>query len=213
MDGLDRLYGLAATYLRGFKECEDYLGTVTGERNNNPASLTFAQSDCTSVVAHMAPVAETACDASHELVEALLHHRDVLDWFQVYKTGDAVGKGKMDRTAVSLLAGPGAAFEPKHGRMGFYFLRDGVEYAPHAHAPREIYAVLSGTARYWTPDDGWVTRGAGDVIHQPSWQWHAMTTCIEPVLILWAWIGDDLDTAPVLREGDKGALSPGWRDI
>lgn len=43
---------------------------------------------------------------------------------------------------------PGAAFDPEHGRMGFYFLRDEIEYAPHAHAPREIYAILSGTVRY-----------------------------------------------------------------
>ena len=79
---------------------------------------------------------------------------------------------------------PGAAFDPEHGRMGFFFLRDEVEYAPHAHAPREIYAILSGTVRYWNEVSGWSTYGAGDVIHTPEHSWHAMTTCNEPVLIL-----------------------------
>ena len=104
---------------------------------------------------------------------------------------------------------PGAAFDPKHGRMGFYFLCDEVEYAPHAHAPREIYAILSGTVRYWNEVSGWSAYGAGDVIYTLEHRWHAMTTCNEPVLILWAWIGEDLNLVPILREEDQGSIPDG----
>ena len=142
--------------------------------------MIFAQSDCSDVVRHMDCVAKTACSATQPLVDRLLLARDAVAWFQVYEPDDLVGKGKIDWTAVSLLAGPGAAFGPEHGRMGFYFLRDKVEYAPQAHAPREIYAILSGTARYWNEVSGWSTHGVGDVIHTPEHRWHAMTTCNEP---------------------------------
>lgn len=36
-----------------------------------------------------------------------------------------------------------------------------------------------------------------------------MTTCNEPVLILWAWIGEDLNLVPILREEDQGSIPDG----
>ena len=39
-----------------------------------------------------------------------------------------------------------------------------------------------------------------------------MTTVWEPVLIMWAWIGEDLGSAPGLRTGDQGRLPPGAFD-
>ena len=142
-------------------------------------------------------------------MDQLLSARDAVALFQVYKPADLVCKGNIDRTAVGLLAGPGVTFDPEHERMEFYFLRDEVEYAPHAHAPRNIYAILSGTVRYWNEVSGWSAYGSDDVIHTPEQSWHAMTTCNEPVLILWAWIGEDLNLVPILREEDQGPIPDG----
>ena len=110
--------------------------------------MSFVQSDCADVVWHMDCVAKTACLATHPLVDQRLSARDSVAWFQLYQPDDLVGKGKIGVTAVSLLAGPGAAFEPAHRRMSFYFLCDEVDYSPHYHLTRELYANLSGTARY-----------------------------------------------------------------
>ena len=209
MGALDNLYCAARAYLASRPDCAAYMPTVTGASVPQPGAMSFAQSDCSDVVRHMDRVAKTACPATKPLVDQLLSARDAVAWFQVYKPDDLVGKGKIDRMAVSLLAGPGAAFDPEHGRMRFYFLRDGVEYAPHAHAPREIYAILSGTARYWNEVSGWSTYGPGDVIYTPAHRWHAMTTCNEPVLILWAWIGEDLNLVLILWEEDQGSIPDG----
>ncbi len=74
---------------------------------------------------------------------------------------------------------------------------------------QRIARFLSVTARYWNEVSGWSTYGAGDVIHTPEHRWHAMTTCNEPVLILWAWIGEDLNLVPVLWEEDQGSIPDG----
>ena len=139
-------------------------------------------------------------------MDQLLSARDAVALFQVYKPADLVCKGNIDRTAVGLLAGPGVTFDSEHERMEFYFLRDEAEYAPHAHAPRNIYAILSGTVRYWNEVSGWSAYGSDDVIHTPEQSWHAMTTCNEPVLILWAWIGGDHNLVPILREEFEGFI-------
>tara|TARA_B110000208_G_scaffold180371_1_gene229981 strand:+ start:309 stop:464 length:156 start_codon:yes stop_codon:yes gene_type:complete len=49
----------------------------------------------------------------------------------------------------------------------------------------------------------------GDVIHTPDQRWHAMTTCYEPVLILWAWIVEDLNSVLILWAEDQGSIPDG----
>mgnify|MGYP001342956215 CR=1 FL=1 len=36
-----------------------------------------------------------------------------------------------------------------------------------------------------------------------------MTTCDEPVLILWSWIGEDLDFVPILWSEDQDLIQEG----
>ena len=211
-DALEALLGETRAYLQARPDCEAYLSTVDATPGTHAGRPDLAALDCLCPLEGMPALSQTTAPASHRLTEALLAAREALSWFQVYQSGDPVGKGKIDRTAVSMLAGPGAPYAARHGQVGFYYLLEGVEYAAHAHAPREIYAILSGRARYWSEAGGWVTRGPGDVIHTPEWSWHAMTTAWEPVLILWAWVGEELSRAPRLRAGDHGALPPGALD-
>ena len=199
-------------YLHTRPDCEAYWPTAEAKPAPGAGRPDLAKTPCQCPLDGLPDLLETASTATQALTDVVIAAADDLHWFQVYTTDQPVGKGKVDRTAVSMLAGPGARFTPQDGQIGFYYLLPGVEYAAHRHAPREIYAILSGTARYWNEASGWDTRGPGDVIHTPEWSWHAMTTVWEPVLILWAWVGAELDRAPRLREEDQGALPEGAFD-
>ncbi|MCP3969578.1 MAG: cupin domain-containing protein [Rhodobacteraceae bacterium] len=196
-------------YLRNRPDCTAFWPTVETRPDHARRASSLAAMRAPCPMDGLADLPGNATPATQPLTRTVIDAAGSLDWVQVYKPGDPVGRGKIDRTAVSLLTGPGTEYCPEQGICGFYYLLPGVEYAAHAHPPREIYAILSGTARYWNERSGWETRGPGDVIHTPEWSWHAMTTVNEPVLILWAWIGDAIDRAPDLRAGDDGALPPG----
>ena len=205
------LFDATRDYLLARPDCRAFWSTVDAGPGPGTGRPDLAKIDCLCPLDTLPDVLRTASEATARLTREVVAHSDRIEWFQVYDTGDPVGKGKIDRTAVAMLCGNGAVYASKHGLCGFYYLKQGVEYAPHAHAPREIYAILSGTARYWNEATGWRTSGPGEVIHTPEWSWHAMTTVWEPVLILWAWIGDGLDRPPDLRDPD-GALPNGAFD-
>jgi len=209
---LDALIHATCDYLRACRDCRAFWPVVDVRPNNGGAKPVLAVSQCLCPLDALPELLSAATNRTANLVQQVVAHADTLEWFQVYKSTDPVGKGKFDRTAVAMLCGEGAAYIPAQGLCGFYYLQKDVEYAAHAHAPREIYAILSGTARYWNEATGWETRGPGDVIQTPEESWHAMATPWEPVLILWAWIGQELDRAPRLRAPD-GALPPGAFDI
>lgn len=139
------------------------------------------------------------------LVEALNQRRADLNWWSTYTEADMAGRGMASGMAACLFCGPGAPFDTPDGRAGFFYVKGDVEYAAHRHEPTEIYAVLAGRARFWSEATGWAEAGAGDVIHTPSWSWHAMTTDRGPVLIMWAWMGEAYDDYPVVRDA-TGAL-------
>jgi quercetin dioxygenase-like cupin family protein len=108
---------------------------------------------------------------------------------------------------VTTLAGEGAVFAAAEGRAGLFAMRAGADYAAHGHAPRELYAILSGRARYWDERAGWREYGPGGAFVTPAWRWHAMRTDEQPVLILWAWTGEGMMQRPRFRDG-SGCLPP-----
>ena len=139
------------------------------------------------------------------MVEALLASASALDWWNAYDPSEPAGRNVAERTSACLLTGPGGDFTPRHGRAGFFFLRQGVEYAPHRHRPQEIYAVVAGCGRFWVDGEGWRSARAGDVVHTPSSRWHAAETPDAPALILWCWIGEDFEGRPEFRNA-TGAM-------
>ena len=95
-----------------------------------------------------------------------------------------------DRHAFVEIVGPNGAFASDTVRMGLYFQSADTVYPPHHHAAEELYFVLSGTAE-WQTDEGPFTRKApGTLIHHLSFQPHATTTLDQPLLAMWAWLGD-----------------------
>jgi mannose-6-phosphate isomerase-like protein (cupin superfamily) len=205
MTDLERLRQRAADFLRGREGCAPYLEVVDNAAPSDSQRPKPGVPRAEHVAEHMPEVLAHAAPETSALTEAVVALRDKLLWWNPYKAGQPAGRNFYDRAAGCLLAGAGGPFVPASGRSGFFFIRQGVEYAPHAHEPREIYAVLAGRARFWDDVNGWATAGAGEVVHTPAHSWHAMETPDSPVLILWAWVGEGLHDLPRFRD-DTGAM-------
>ncbi|MGB0508302.1 MAG: dimethylsulfonioproprionate lyase family protein [Pikeienuella sp.] len=194
---LDTIFDHCYDYLDQSPDCTNYAAVLASAKKSNargPAPL--AKKDAGHVAAHLPEMDEYKGDGTAKLVSALTENYQLLDWWNAYDDDTPSGEGFKDATASSLLVGPGAPFTSKTGRAGFFYLRNGLTYAPHNHAPDEIYAILAGQADFWSESDGWRRAGPGEIIHTPSWSWHGMKTQNGPVLILWAWTGGGLDTEP-----------------
>ena len=88
------------------------------------------------------------------------------------------------------IIGPEGLIKDDGFRMGVYFQAPNVFYPSHWHKAEEVYFVLSGTA-LWQKDKGrFSEQGPKTLIHHQPSQPHAMRTQKEPLLALWAWVGD-----------------------
>lgn len=88
--------------------------------------------------------------------------------------------------------------------FGFSLQAPGTLYPAHGHRAVEIYTVLGGTAAWWRAGDGWRRQPPGSfILHEPD-RAHAMETFEEPLLTLFAWVGD-LDCELWVGEAPPGA--------
>ncbi len=204
---INALMHAANRYLDAHAETMGFHGILGGDRNVTIAVRGHGSRDARPIAAHMDECRAGTDLRTADVVDAALAARDDLAWWAPYAEDAPAGAGFFANAAVTTLAGEGAPFASDAGRAGLFYVRAGVEYAPHAHAPREIYAILSGRARYWNEATGWREAGAGDVILTPEHSWHAMKTGSDPVLILWAWTGEGMTIRPHFRD-DTGALPP-----
>ena len=65
---------------------------------------------------------------------------------------------------------------------------------------------MAGTVEWWIADGPWGARLPGSFVHLPSRVPHAMRTGPEPMLALYAWLGD-LTTSARLTDGASGGPS------
>ena len=197
MDELDELRAKAVEDMSARTGCAPYLAAFRGARvdEGDAVSTRLRGRDARATAAHMEEAASVVGGGS-TLAGAMIAARSRLLWRCGYADDVAAGDNYHERAAAAVLCGPGAPFEggtpEAPGRGGVFFVREGVRYAPHMHAPDEIYAIVAGRARFWS-EAGWREAGAGETIFTPSWAPHGMETTMGPVLILWAWIGDGLD--------------------
>ncbi|MEM9146450.1 MAG: dimethylsulfonioproprionate lyase family protein [Pseudomonadota bacterium] len=198
---LERLHALAAAQLDR-PACRCFARTLRGRRRPVLGGPRLRQQDAPGIPALLDRTRSGATPETSALVEAALAARAELPWWNAYASGDPVGRGFAERSAACQLTGPGAPFSAAHGRAGFFYVGADVEYAAHAHRPREIYVLLAGRARFWGPEAGWREAAAGAVVETPPDTWHAMETPWEPVLILWCWIGAGFDQTPRLLRTD-----------
>lgn len=202
---LARLHALARALVRSRADCADYHAIWEGGPVSGPASEGLRRTPAPHIADRLAACRADTAPETAPLVEAAIEHRTSLAWWNPYPPGRPAGRGLAERAGATMLAGLGGPFTAPEGRAGLFYLGEDVDYAPHAHEAREIYAVLAGRARFWNELTGWVEAGAGAVVHTPERSWHAMATGEAPVLLLWAWTGPGIHERPILR-GDFSEL-------
>jgi hypothetical protein len=97
-----------------------------------------------------------------------------------------------DRIGFAELIGPRAPLTAPDCRAGFTLMAPDTFYPLHVHPAIELYLVISGHARWTTPEAERIVPPGAFVLHRAN-QPHAMRTFAEPLLALYGWRGD-LDT-------------------
>jgi quercetin dioxygenase-like cupin family protein len=104
-------------------------------------------------------------------------------------------KGKLgasmdDNHAFCEVVGPEGQLFSDQLRLGGFLLAPNTDYPHHAHVAEEIYLPIYGIGKWAINDSPYITKKAGDTVHIPSWTRHAIHTQKDPLLMLWAWVGD-----------------------
>jgi quercetin dioxygenase-like cupin family protein len=98
-----------------------------------------------------------------------------------------------NRIAFAELIGPAAPLTAPACRIGFTLMAPDTFYPLHAHPAIELYLVISGHARWTTPDTDRIAPPGDFVLHRSN-EPHAMRSFAAPLLALYGWRGD-IDTA------------------
>ncbi len=95
-----------------------------------------------------------------------------------------------NHVAVVEIVGPDGMLIDLRLRFGLLLQDPHVIYAKHQHAAEELYFVLSGIASWAVDDDELSKRDEREFIHHAKNQPHQMRTNDQPLLAMWAWLGD-----------------------
>ncbi|NNE23109.1 MAG: cupin domain-containing protein [Rhizobiales bacterium] len=131
-----------------------------------------------------------AAEGDATLLPSAAEAARVLDWGQIYDDGSmdpALTEGMLAAQA----AGTYGCFSGKTVATGFFLLAPGVHYALHTHAATEIYYCLSGIIDIQHGIDAApfaVTPGNYSIT--PADRVHSLSVRSEPVLMIYAWIGE-----------------------
>lgn len=129
-----------------------------------------------------------AAAGAHPLAALFAEIAHRVPWVEV--SGRDMPAGFRGRYSYCDIAGPEGAIHAPDICFGAYLQFPDTWYPPHWHAAEELYLPLSGTA-LWTRDgvrDAAAPPGA--LIRHAPFERHATRTGAEPLLALWAWIGD-----------------------
>jgi hypothetical protein len=109
---------------------------------------------------------------------------------------DYLGPHFATEFAYTQIIGPPVAFSDEvlfaNGviAVGFSLQAPHVFYPPHNHKALEFYGVLTGTARWQVCNSIPVAQSPGSYIFHDNDVPHAMETSAEPLLTIWAWLGE-----------------------
>ena len=149
--------------------------------------------------------AALASDNSRNLVSAFAAAKHDLPWHVPYAGVPLAGPGFATGASATGRIGPISPVRSDCLASGFFAVGPGVDYFDHQHEPEELYIPVAGRAEYWSESGGWHVAGPDDVMVHPQWEWHAMKTSDQPVLIFWAWLGPEgFGRAPDLRAALAG---------
>lgn len=129
--------------------------------------------------------------STRKLCTALEDAAARLPWRQTYRAED-LGPAFLERYGFMELVGQRGPFASDTIACGFLLLGPDLHYPRHRHEAEEIYIVLSGTAHWLKGDGAYLPQPPGNLIHHPSWCWHAMRTGEQPLLAFYIWQGGNL---------------------
>lgn len=95
-----------------------------------------------------------------------------------------------NRYAYTVLVGPEGPIADPELYFGLYLQAPDAYYPKHWHLAEELYYVLSGTAEWQQGSGPSAPKPPGMLVHHRSNEPHIMQTRAEPLLAMWAWIGD-----------------------
>jgi mannose-6-phosphate isomerase-like protein (cupin superfamily) len=141
------------------------------------------------------PAALAGSTAGHcqPLLNALSHSHRALHWRTV--PDDYAGPDFAHKFSFNQLYGLGGnvPFASNQVAIGFSLHAPGSFYPPHQHAAAEFYGVLTGAGRWQYENHAPQVQPPGALIHHPSHLPHAMQAETEPMLLVWAWLGNLAD--------------------
>lgn len=129
------------------------------------------------------------------LTFAVLAAAPHLEWQQSYSEAE-VGADYLAHYGWFNLVAPDGPFRTDALRVSVGVWGQGLRYPRHWHQPEEIYAVLSGGARFDAEGRAPVEAGPGTHIHHPSNLPHAMEMHSAPLMAMAFWKGGGLTDKP-----------------
>lgn len=165
----------------------DLLSSI--EITNSPSSSTVnSNSKPTFTIDSHAVLQDIVTSNFHPLLTSLEDCYHSLAW-------RPSGFGKLppqitNHVAVVEIIGPSGMIEDPRFRFGLLLQDPEVLYAKHQHAAEELYLVLNGKAAWSVDDNKARPREVGEFIYHAENQPHQMKTNDEPLLAMWAWLGD-----------------------
>jgi mannose-6-phosphate isomerase-like protein (cupin superfamily) len=103
-----------------------------------------------------------------------------------------VPEAMLDGYAFAEIIGKRGPFVSERIRAGIGIWGPAIEYPRHHHAAEEIYAVVSGSARFGIGDAPAVTRQPGDVVFVASETPHGFCTTDDFLVVYYLWQAGDL---------------------
>jgi mannose-6-phosphate isomerase-like protein (cupin superfamily) len=189
--------GEAAAGFRTFVSSVDWSAAIAEPSDRPPPPSTIPHSLAAACSASSAPGS-----AARQLADAVAEHGQELLWRELYEQYDDEPDMATFRRgyAYTRLIGSGAPLYSDQVKAGLTLQCPDSYYPAHAHKAAEFYAVVGGTGEWRRGIEPWAVRPPGDFIFHPSGVRHAMQTSAEPLLALFAWIGD-LDSPVVIVRG------------
>ena len=105
--------------------------------------------------------------------------------------------GYFDEWAFAQVIGPDGLFSADDLMMGMFAMGPNLFYPKHNHAAPELYYQLTGTHKWQSEDEPWVTQASPVMIWHEAFEVHATETLDEPFLSIWMW-SEDTQNWPVL---------------
>ena len=139
------------------------------------------------VCAHLdaALAVETGDAGLRTLLDAFRAIEPDLEWQRRSSYDASASANFPDGHANAMILGPAGLENRDNVWLGVSLLGPSVRYTDHAHAPEEIYLVLS-EGEFRQGDGDWFAPGVGGSFYNPPWIQHAMRSGATPLLALWA---------------------------